>query len=89
MEKARHLTLQKARKEDLQIAQPEQTLDPIQQFPLSSEQQRTLSSDRYTDEGLHPQTRCLRIATNAPFYIGNTQIHEDLGFLFSPTTSGH
>jgi hypothetical protein len=26
--------------------------------------------------------KCLRIATNAPWYVGNRQIHEDLGFKF-------
>jgi hypothetical protein len=25
------------------------------------------------------QSKCLRIATNAPWYIGNKQIHDDLG----------
>jgi hypothetical protein len=25
------------------------------------------------------QSKCLRIATNAPWYIGNRQIHDDLG----------
>jgi len=25
------------------------------------------------------QTECLRFATNAPWYVGNRQIHEDLG----------
>jgi hypothetical protein len=28
------------------------------------------------------QSKCLRIATNAPWYIGNKQIHDDLGVLF-------
>jgi hypothetical protein len=35
------------------------------------------------------QSKCLCIATNAPWYVGNWQIHEDLGILFSPTTSGY
>jgi hypothetical protein len=25
------------------------------------------------------QSKCLRIATNAPWYVGNKQIHDDLG----------
>jgi hypothetical protein len=28
------------------------------------------------------QSKCLRIATNAPWYVGNRQIHEDLGIPF-------
>jgi len=28
------------------------------------------------------QSKCLRIATNAPLYVGNRQIHEDLGIPF-------
>jgi hypothetical protein len=28
------------------------------------------------------QSKCLRIATNAPCYVGNRQIHEDLGIPF-------
>jgi hypothetical protein len=28
------------------------------------------------------QSRCLRIATNAPWYVGNRQIYEDLGIPF-------
>jgi hypothetical protein len=28
------------------------------------------------------QPKCLRIATNAPWYVGNKQIHEDLGIPF-------
>jgi hypothetical protein len=28
------------------------------------------------------QSKCLHIATNAPWYVGNRQIHEDLGILF-------
>jgi hypothetical protein len=28
------------------------------------------------------QSKCLRIATNAPWYVGNGQIHEDLGIPF-------
>jgi 4-amino-4-deoxy-L-arabinose transferase-like glycosyltransferase len=28
------------------------------------------------------QSNCLRIATNSPWYISNSQIHEDLGILF-------
>jgi hypothetical protein len=39
------------------------------------------------------QSKCLRIATNAPWYFGNRQIHKDLGdsifFFFLPTTLGH
>jgi 4-amino-4-deoxy-L-arabinose transferase-like glycosyltransferase len=35
------------------------------------------------------QSKCLRIATNAPWYVGNWQIHEDFGFHSSPTTSEH
>jgi hypothetical protein len=29
-----------------------------------------------------PQSRCLRIATGAPWYVNNRQIHEDLGVPF-------
>jgi hypothetical protein len=29
------------------------------------------------------QSKCLCIATNAPWYVGNRQIHEDLGIPFS------
>jgi hypothetical protein len=32
-------------------------------------------------------SKCLRIATGAPWYISNMQIHEDLGVPFLPTTS--
>jgi hypothetical protein len=28
------------------------------------------------------QSKCVRIATNAPWYVSNRQIHEDLGILF-------
>jgi hypothetical protein len=28
------------------------------------------------------QSKCLRIATNAPWYVGNRQVHEDLGIPF-------
>jgi hypothetical protein len=28
------------------------------------------------------QSKCLRIATGAPWYMSNVQIHEDLGVLF-------
>ena len=28
------------------------------------------------------QSKCLRIATNAPWYTGNGEIHKDLGFPF-------
>jgi hypothetical protein len=28
------------------------------------------------------QSKCLRIATNAPWYVGNREIHEDLGIPF-------
>jgi hypothetical protein len=28
------------------------------------------------------QSKCLRIAANAPWYVGNRQIHEDLGIPF-------
>jgi hypothetical protein len=28
------------------------------------------------------QSKCLRTATNAPWYVGNRQIHEDLGIPF-------
>jgi len=27
-------------------------------------------------------SKCLRTATNAPWYIGNTEIHDDFGFPF-------
>jgi hypothetical protein len=30
------------------------------------------------------QSKCLRIATNAPWYIGNKQIHDDLGVPYFP-----
>jgi hypothetical protein len=32
------------------------------------------------------QSKCLRLATGAPFYVSNRQIHEDLGFPSLPTT---
>ena len=34
------------------------------------------------------QSKCLRLVTCAPWYLSNRQIHEDLGVLFTPTTSG-
>jgi hypothetical protein len=33
------------------------------------------------------QSKCLRIATNAPWYVSNRQIHEDLGILRRPHQS--
>jgi hypothetical protein len=30
------------------------------------------------------QSKCLRIATNVPWYVGNKQIHEDLEIPFFP-----
>ena len=33
------------------------------------------------------QSKCLRLAAGAPWYIGNRQIHDDLGVPSSPTTS--
>jgi hypothetical protein len=35
------------------------------------------------------QSKCFRIATNAPWYVSNKQIHEDWGYHSSPTTSEH
>jgi hypothetical protein len=33
------------------------------------------------------QSKCPRFATNAPWYIGNKQIHDDLDVPYFPTTS--
>ena len=33
------------------------------------------------------QAKCFRIATNAPWYVGNTQIQDDFGAPISPTTT--
>jgi hypothetical protein len=35
------------------------------------------------------QSKCLRIATNAPWYIGNKQIHDDLGVPYFPDHIRH
>jgi hypothetical protein len=35
------------------------------------------------------QSKCLRLATGAPWYVSNRQIHEDLGFRCLSTTSEH
>jgi hypothetical protein len=35
------------------------------------------------------QSKCLRIATNAPWYIGNRQIHDDLGVPYFPDHIRH
>jgi len=33
------------------------------------------------------QSKCLQIATSSPWYIGNQQIHDDIGVYSLPTTS--
>jgi hypothetical protein len=56
-EKSRHSMLKISSGIRHQTAQPEGTLDPAQQSPLASGQQRTRSPDRYIDNKLDPQPR--------------------------------